>query len=243
MSRFTSSDHLVQVSDVLSRLQLAHYPSERFVQAFFHRSALNEYEFLTSSNERLEFLGDAVLELITTEYLYSLYPEKNEGDLTDLRSALVRGNNLALVAANIGLGSAIVVSVGEEKNKGRENPYILANVLEAFIASLYLAGGIDVTREFISKHIFSTLPQILEESRHIDPKSYLQELTQQYFNCLPEYVLTAESGPDHDHIYEMNIVLIGKVIGQGSSSSKRKAQQEAAKDALSKKNEWMKEKI
>ncbi|MCA9378267.1 ribonuclease III [Candidatus Peregrinibacteria bacterium] len=242
MSRFTSLDHLVQVSDVLSQLQLSHYRSELFAQAFFHRSALNEYEFLVSSNERLEFLGDAVLELITTEYLYSLYPEKNEGDLTDLRSALVRGNNLALVAASIGLGSAIVVSAGEEKNKGRENPYILANVLEAFIASLYLAGGIDVTRDFIAKYIFSTLPQILEESRHIDPKSHLQELTQEYFGCLPEYVLTAESGPDHDHIYEMNIVLMGKVIGQGSSSSKRKAQQEAAKDALSKKSEWMKEK-
>lgn len=154
----------------------------------------------------------------------------------------MRGNNLALVAANIGLGSAIVVSAGEEKNKGRENPYILANVLEAFIASLYLAGGIDVTREFISKHIFSTLPQILEESRHIDPKSHLQELTQQYFNCLPEYILTAERGPDHDHIYEMDIVLEGRVIGQGASSSKRKAQQEAAKDALSKKSEWMKDK-
>lgn len=90
MSRFTSLDHLAQVSDVLLRLQLSHYGAELFAQAFFHRSALNEYEFLVSSNERLEFLGDAVLELITTEYLYTLYPEKSEGDLTDLRSALVR---------------------------------------------------------------------------------------------------------------------------------------------------------
>lgn len=129
-----------------------------------------------------------------------------------------------------------------KKNKGRENPYILANVLKAFIASLYLAGGIDVTRDFIAKDLLNTASDPQKVSSYW-PKSHLQELTQEHFGCLPEYILTAESGPDHDHIYEMNIVLNGKMIGQGSSSSKRKAQQEAAKDALSKKSEWMKEKL
>lgn len=240
MSRFICSDHIIQVSHLLTRLGIFGYDAQDFVQAFYHRSSLNEIDFVSESNERLEYLGDAVLELLTTEYLYEAFPDKSEWELTDLRSALVRGKNLALIAKKLGLGEVIVLSAGEEKNKWRENPYILANVFEAFVANLYRISGIEYTRAFINEHVISTLEQILSESLHVDPKSHLQEMTQAQFGQLPIYTLVNESGPDHDHIYEMSVTLCGREIGRWVSSSKRKAHQEAAKNALARQVEWAK---
>jgi ribonuclease-3 len=146
----------------------------------------------TESNERLEFLGDAVLELSVTEALYHQFSEKPEGELTDIRSALVRGRNLAVIAKSLGFEHAIQLSRGESLASGHENPYILANTLEAIIGALYLDQGFDVARAFIARHVYSTLPRILEEGLFVDPKSHLQEVTQAIWGITPTYTVAEE---------------------------------------------------
>lgn len=202
-------------------------------RAFIHKSYMNEYKGADKrDNERLEFLGDAVLELAVTEHLFKTYPKQSEGVLTNWRSALVKGKNLAKVATELKLGNYLYLSKGEEKSGGRKKNYILANTLEAFIGALYLDKGYKVAHDFISKYILVKLEEILEEGLHIDAKSHFQELAQEEFDLTPEYRLISESGPDHNKRFVMGAFMADKKVGEGEGSSKQKAEEAAARNAL-----------
>lgn len=202
--------------------------------AFVHKSYMNEYrgKAKKEDNERIEFLGDAVLELVVTEYLYKTYPRKSEGELTNWRAALVKGKHLAEVAGDLKLGNYLYLSKGEEKSGGRKKSYILANTLEALIGALYLDKGYKIAHDFISSFILERLEQILERGLHIDAKSHLQELSQEKISLTPEYKLISESGPDHSKKFIMGVCIGNKKAGEGSGSSKQKAEEDAARKAL-----------
>jgi ribonuclease-3 len=200
---------------------------------FVHRSYLNENTTPDGqSNERLEFLGDAVLEHAVTEYIYRKLPELPEGELTKIRSALVRGTALTEVASVLRLNVLIQLSRGEERNGGRDNQVILADTLEALIGAFYLDAGYEAVREFINKYINSRLEEVLESEAHRDPKSLLQEIYQEKSGVTPEYRVIQEQGPDHAKEYVVGAFAGRKELGRGSGSSKQKAEGEAAKDAL-----------
>jgi ribonuclease-3 len=200
--------------------------------ALVHRSYLNENrDFSLPHNERLEFLGDAVLELIVTDHLYRTY-DNPEGDLTSWRSALVRGDMLAVVAEELGIGHALLMSKGEEKSGGRTRSQLLANACEAVIGAVYLDQGYDAAKDLVHRVIVPRLPEIIKEGSDRDPKSTLQEKAQEKFNQTPEYIVTSESGPDHDKRFTIEVKLGDNVVGTGKGTSKQQAQQEAARAAL-----------
>lgn len=204
-------------------------------QAFIHRSYVNENPNLKlSHNERLEFLGDAVLELIVTEHLYNNYQKKSEGVLTTWRAALVRGHNLTKVAQELELGKFLKLSKGEEKSGGREKGMILADCLEAVIGAIYLDQGFKTSGEFVKKYIIKYLDQIIKEGEYIDAKTYLQEKWQEDRGVTPTYEVLEEKGPDHHKKFKIGVYLDQKMIGTGRGASKQKAQQSAAKAALKK---------
>ncbi len=201
--------------------------------AFIHKSYLNEHKSDSrSDNERLEFLGDAVLELVTTEYLYGAFPDTGEGQLTSFRSALVKGRHLAEVARSLGLGNYLLLSRGEEKSGGREKNYILANTLEALIGAVYLDRGFAVSHKFISRFILTNLGDILKKGLHVDAKSHLQEFSQETLSITPAYQVLNESGPDHNKMFEVGVLLGERLVGKGTGSSKQKAEEQAAIAAL-----------
>ncbi len=210
-----------------------------YTLAFVHRSVLNERTtHFSESNERLEFLGDAVLELIITEILFHKYPEKDEGKMTDIRSALVRGKNLAIIALRLGLEEYILLSRWEVLADGKKNPYILANTFEAFLGAIYLDNGFELAKKFIEEHVASTLDEILDKRLYIDPKSYLQEFTQAKYLITPTYEVHSESGLDHNKNYEVGVCVGAMCVGIGFGSSKKKAQEQAAENAIGKIDEW-----
>lgn len=237
--RYDRSEFGEKVGSLLSSLQILPRDPALYTLACIHRSVLNEaHTGYEESNERLEYLGDAVLELAITEKLYHDFREKSEGELTDIRSALVRGRNLAEIAAKLGFSSAIQLSRGESLAWGHDNPYILANTLEAIIGALYVDQGIDVARRFILTHIYSTLDHILEKWLYVDPKSYLQEYTQAVWGITPTYTVVSEEGADHDKVYIIIASLGDHLLWQGKGSSKKKWEQDAAENAISRKKEW-----
>ena len=200
--------------------------------AFVHRSYLNEHKSSKlESNERLEFLGDAVLELVVTEHLYSNYPNP-EGELTNWRSALVKGKMLAQIAQELDLGEYLYLSHGEERSGGRSKNYLLANTLEAVIGVIYLELGYEKAKNFIEKFLLVHLEDILETGKHIDAKSKLQEMAQEKIGFTPVYQLLHDEGPDHDKIFTMGAYIEERIVGKGKGGSKQSAEQEAAKDAL-----------
>lgn len=204
--------------------------------ALVHSSYLNEHKDKVSDhNERLEFLGDAVLELVTTEYLYATFPKSEEGELTSLRAALVKGKHLSLVAEGLGLGEFLFLSHGEEKSGGREKSYILANTLEALIGAIYLDRGFSVAHKFISKFILTNLGDILKKGLHVDAKSKFQEIAQDTLGVTPTYAVLSELGPDHDKVFEIGAYLGEILVAKGKGSSKQKAEQDAAVAALKEK--------
>lgn len=201
--------------------------------AFIHRSYLNEHKDSSfTSNERLEFLGDAVLELVTTEYLYLNYLNP-EGDLTNWRSALVRGRTLASIARDLDLGSYLQLSHGEEKSGGRDKDYLLANTFEALIGAVYLDLGYKKAQKLITDFLLIHLNEILSEGSHIDSKSKFQEVVQDKVSVTPIYKLIHEEGPDHDKTFVMGAYIKDRMVGKGSGNNKQDAEQSAAKDALS----------
>jgi ribonuclease-3 len=207
--------------------------------AFVHTSYLNEHKSQPlHDNERLEFLGDAVLELVTTEHLYGSFPETKEGQLTSFRSALVKGKHLAEVARTLGLGQYLLLSHGEEKSGGREKNYILANTLEALIGAIYLDRGFLTAHKFIDRFILTNLGDILRKGLHVDAKSRLQELSQEKLGITPSYQVLSESGPDHNKVFEVGAFIEGNLIGKGTGSSKQKAEEQAAL-AASKGKGWL----
>ena len=202
--------------------------------AFVHRSFVNENRDVSESNERLEFLGDAVLELITTDFLFHKFPGKPEGELTALRSALVKGETLAEVAAELNLGQHLKLSKGEARSGGAEKPYLLANVFEAVLGAVYLDGGYSKAEAIVTKFLLPKLPHIIEANLQVDAKSEFQELAQAKLAVTPEYKVLAESGPDHDKTFEMGAFAGKDLLGRGKGSSKQDAEQAAAEAALKK---------
>ncbi len=203
-------------------------------RAFIHRSYINEHPKLgLEHNERLEFLGDAVLELVVTDYLYKNFPNP-EGELTNYRSALVKTESLSAVAAKLQAGDYLKLSRGEAKGNDRSRALISANCIEAIIGAIYLDQGFEAASKFIHAQIIVTLPEILEEGSYLDPKSRFQEIAQEKDGVTPQYKVISESGPDHDKIFEVGAYLGGRLLGKGKGSSKQAAQLVAAADALKK---------
>lgn len=201
-------------------------------QVFVHRSYLNEnVGFDLDHNERLEFLGDAVLELVVTEHLYRHY-NNPEGELTNWRSALVRGVMLAEIAQNLSMGDYLYLSRGEERSGGKARQLILANTFEAFIGGLYLDQGYEAAAKFIQEQLIHRLKHIIDEKLYLDPKSRLQELCQERSGITPLYKVIAEYGPDHAKSFSVGVYLNNELVGEGSGSSKQNAEQAAAHSAL-----------
>jgi ribonuclease-3 len=204
-------------------------------EALTHRSYLNEHPSSGwKHNERLEFLGDAVLELIVTKLLYKKFPEKTEGELTSLRASLVNTKSLARVAAKLEINQYLYVSKGESRLHNQQNQAILANTFEAIIGALYLDQGLKEVQKFIEKYLWSQLDMILKLELYLDPKSHLQELTQEKYNYTPSYQILEEKGPDHSKKFKSGVFFEKKLISIGQGSSKQAAEIDAAKKALRK---------
>jgi ribonuclease-3 len=206
--------------------------AELLITAFTHRSYVNEHrKTVKQHNERLEFLGDAVLELVVTEYLYTNYTEP-EGILTNWRSALVRTESISAAAQKQNFEPLLRLSRGERRGTDRARSQILANVYEAVIGALYLDQGYEAARTFISASLLSTFERILKSGSWMDPKSHLQELVQSQENFTPIYKVLSEEGPDHDKIFTVGVFVNNELKGQGTGPSKQAGQQQAAEDAL-----------
>ncbi|OQB06119.1 MAG: Ribonuclease 3 [bacterium ADurb.Bin212] len=200
---------------------------------FTHRSYLNEHRSLDiEHNERLEFLGDAVLELCTTEYLYKTFPDKAEGEMTNWRSALVKGESLSAEAKRLGMNELLKTSRGESKNTGKARDLLLANALEALIGCIYLDKGYEASYSFVEKNVVYKLPDILKKGLYYDPKSKFQEMSQDQLGITPTYEMISESGPDHAKIFVMGAYINNEKVGEGQGASKQRAQSEAASNAL-----------
>lgn len=206
---------------------------ELLVTALTHRSYMNEHKKSAKEhNERLEFLGDAVLELVVTEFLFRNYSEP-EGILTNWRAALVRTESIGAAGAKLELGQLMRLSRGEKHGSERARDQILANAFEAVTGAIYLDKGYDVAKDFIHKHILTTFDEILISGSWRDPKSRLQEVAQSIDGQTPVYKVLEEVGPDHDKIFTLGVFIASKLRGKGTGPSKQVAQQEAAKAALS----------
>lgn len=202
-------------------------------QAFTHRSYLNEHRGeVGGHNERLEFLGDAVLELISTHFLYEKFPNNTEGDLTAYRAALVNAVILSEVAADIGMNDFLLLSRGEAKDNGRARQMLLANAFEALIGAIYLDQGYDVAKRFIEKHLFPKIDDIVKKRLWQDAKSSLQEKVQEHDGVTPHYTVLEETGPDHDKHFLVGVYAKEILIAKGEGKSKQEAEQDAARKAL-----------
>lgn len=202
-------------------------------QAFTHRSFLNENpDWPIPHNERLEFLGDAVLELIVSEFLFEKFPEKPEGELTSLRAALVNADMLAEIAEDLGLNDFILLSRGEARDFGRGRLYILANTYEAIIGAIYLDRGYKITADFVKKNLLPKIEKVLANGLYKDPKSFFQEKAQEIAKTTPIYKVLEEWGPDHEKQFRIGVYLGDELIAEGEGPSKQIAEQEAARLAL-----------
>lgn len=205
---------------------------ELLKQAVTHRSYLNENrDHNLEHNERLEFLGDAVLELIITEYLYNNF-KNPEGELTSWRSALVNGEMLAHVAQDLGVEKFLLMSRGEAKDTGRARQYLLANAMEAIIGATYLDQGYEASKKFVLQNVAVRLKEILEKKLYLDPKSYFQEKAQENSKVTPSYRVMKEWGPDHDKHFVVGVFLAEELVAEGEGNSKQEAQREAARKGL-----------
>lgn len=205
-------------------------------QAFTHRSYLNEHRGETlGHNERLEFLGDAVLELISTHFLYEKFPEQDEGDLTAYRAALVNAITCAEIAQNLGMNDYLLLSRGEAKDNGRARQMLLANAFEALVGAIYLDQGYDAAKLFIEKYLFPKIDEIVKKKLWRDAKSNFQEKAQDAEGATPHYEVVRETGPDHDKQFVVGVYIKESLVAQGTGKSKQEAEQEAARIALEQK--------
>lgn len=203
------------------------------VQAFTHRSYINENPgFRLSHNERLEFLGDAVIELIVTAHLYASYPDKDEGYLTNWRAALVNAKIMAKIADELGFNDYLLLSRGEAKEEGKARNYILANSFEAFVGALYLDQGYGQAEKFIVANVLPKLPEIIKAGSYKDAKSKFQEEAQDRVGITPSYKVLKESGPDHEKRFTVGVYLGGQQVAEGEGLSKQEAEEAAAAKAL-----------
>ena len=203
------------------------------LSAITHRSYLNEHKEATwDHNERLEFLGDAVLELVVTDFLYAKYPEKPEGELTAIRAALVNTISLSIAAEKLGVNEFLLMSKGESKDIGRARQYILANVFEACIGALYIDLGYDAAKQFIADKLFPQTDEIVRKQLWQDAKSRFQELSQEQASVTPTYETVGQTGPDHDRVFTVGVFLRREKVAEGVGRSKQEAEQQAAERAI-----------
>jgi ribonuclease-3 len=202
-------------------------------QAFVHRSYINENKNSgLAHNERLEFLGDAVLELVITDFLFQEYPTEAEGVLTSYRSALVNATTCSDIATKLQFNDYLLLSKGESKDTGRARQYILANALEAVIGAIYLDSGYDTAKKFIAQYFIPLIEGITKEGSHIDAKSLFQEKAQEFDGITPAYKTIKETGPDHDKKFTVGVFLGKEQVAEGEGKSKQDAEQMAARAAL-----------
>jgi ribonuclease III len=203
------------------------------LSAITHRSFLNENRDAEQDhNERLEFLGDAVLELIVTDYLFNRYKDKTEGELTAIRAALVNTNTLSDASTKLGVNEFLLLSKGEAKDNGRARQYILANAFEALTGAIYIDQGYDAAQAFIARELFPRTDRIVEKKLWQDAKSRFQERAQEMVGVTPSYQTIRETGPDHDRVFTVGAFLKTDLVAEGTGRAKQEAEQMAAEKAL-----------
>lgn len=206
---------------------------ELLLSAITHRSYLNEHKEATwEHNERLEFLGDAVLELVVTDFLFLKYPDKPEGELTAVRAALVNTVSLAATSERMGVNEYLLMSKGEAKDTGRARQYILANSFEALIGAIYMDQGYDTAKTFIADRLFAKTDEIVQKRLWQDAKSRFQELSQEHVSITPTYETISQDGPDHDRVFTVAVFLKKEKVAEGKGRSKQEAEQQAAEKAI-----------
>jgi ribonuclease III len=229
---------MIDFSGFEERTGIVFADKELLKQAFIHRSYINENPSAgLSHNERLEFLGDAVLELIVTDYLYRKYPSSPEGELTAVRSSLVNAVIISDIASELGMNDYLLLSKGEAKDTGKARQYILANTYEPYMGAVYLDRGYETARKFVADTILPHTEEIVSKKLWRDPKSLVQEKAQEKAGCTPFYKVLSESGPDHDKRFTVGIFFNSDLIAEGKGKSKQEAEQRAAEIAL-KKKKW-----
>ncbi len=214
-----------------------HFKDELLIKtALVHRSYHNEHEnFELPSNEKLEFLGDSVLSLITSIHLYKEYPEYQEGDYTDIKAAIVNTRSLYEASQALNIGEYLYLSRGEQENDGRNNMSILADAFEAVLGAIYLEHGFDISYRFVRDHLFhDTLDNIVRKKLYLPAKNILQEHYQDKFKKLPSYKVIDETGPEHDKVYQSGVYDGKKLLATGTGKSKKQAEESAAREALQK---------
>ena len=230
---------MISLADLLKRFELDDKDTRMYEQAFIHRSFINENpRTKLHHNERLEFLGDAVLELVVTEFLYKKFPERNEGDLTAYRSALVNAVTLGSVADELFFNDLMKLSKGEAKDVSKARLSILADAYEAFLGAVYLQEGYVAAKRVVEKTIIEKTDEIIEKGLYKDAKSFVQEKAQELYSVTPTYALLDQMGPDHDKRFVIAISFGDSQIAIGEGKSKQEAETNAAKNALLKKK-WV----
>ncbi len=221
------------LKDLQAILEVEFKDTTLLLTAITHRSYLNEHREATwEHNERLEFLGDAVLELVVTDYLFAEYPEKPEGDLTAIRAALVNTVSLSVASELLGVNKFLLMSKGEAKDEGRARQYILANVFESCVGAIYLDQGYESARDFIAKRLFGNTEDIIKKRLWQDAKSRFQELAQEHASITPTYETISQVGPDHDRVFTVGVYLRHEKVAEGKGRSKQEAEQQAAQVAV-----------
>ncbi len=236
MKKTTDLTQARPISELNEKLGLGFSDLDLLKQAFVHRSATNEVKSgkRRTHNERVEFLGDAVLELIISEYLFRTYPDRTEGELTSFRAATVRTETLAETGRELKLGEYLTMSKGEAITGGRDKDYLLANTFEALLGALYLDQGLQACEKFLRKHLIPKIDHIVRFRLDIDAKTKFQEIVQAKYHTTPTYRLVRAVGPDHDRVFTMEVLVNKRSFGVGEGRTKQKAQEAAANAALSK---------
>lgn len=225
-----------KLNSLEKKLNLLFKNKDLLLNVFIHRSYLNEHKnFYLSSNEKLEFLGDSVLSLITTLYLYQNYPRLTEGISSDIKSTIVCAESLYQAAVNLNLGEYLFLSKGEEKSGGRKNLNILADSFEALIGAIFLEFGFETSYKFVKKYLFQDkLDYIIKNKLYQSAKSQLQEYTQAKYKNIPQYELIETVGPEHNRLFKIKALINKKEVAYGQGRSKKDAEENAAKNALKK---------
>lgn len=223
----------MELSKFESKINISFNDKSLLKQAFLHRSYLNEHkEVNLEHNERLEFLGDAVVEIAVTDFLYHKFPSTPEGELTSYRAALVNAVTMSEVASKLGMNDFMLLSKGEAKDTGRARQIILANAFEALVGAIYLDQGYEVAKGFIADNLFAMTEQIVAEKLWLDAKSFFQEKAQEISGITPSYKILSEAGPDHNKKFTVGLFLGEEQIAEGTGHSKQEAEQEAARKGL-----------
>jgi len=220
--------------EIQSTVHVTFHDTKLLQHAFYHRSYLNEAKQIKESNERLEFLGDAILSFLTSQFLYLNYPNYPEGVLTNIRSSLVKTKSLGESAKALGFGDLLFLSHGEEESGGRNNMSLLADSFEAFLGALFLDQGIETTKQFLTTYLFSKTAEIVETKSYLDFKSLLQEIVQEDTKVSPIYQVAKSEGPDHNRLFYIEAYIGTKKLGVGKGKSKQEGEQAAAANALEK---------